>query len=159
MKSLYNCIEFIHIFTQLYPEILYVIMNYWMVKQEPSTYSWDDFVRDKKTAWTGVRNYQARNFLQQMRKGDPVVFYHSGKKAMAVGLAKVSKEAYQDSTTDDARWFAVDLSVDKAFITPVMPAAMKQFPELADLHLFKQSRLSVMPLTKKQFDTINLLSD
>lgn len=134
-------------------------MNYWMVKQEPSTYSWDDFAREKKTAWSGVRNYQARNFLRQMKKGDLVIFYHSGKNAAAVGSAKVARGAYQDPTTDDERWSAVDLSVAKKFTRPVTPAEMKKDRRLEDLPLFKQSRLSVMPVTREQFEAVEALSE
>src|SRR6266498_4408207 len=93
--------------------------SYWMVKQEPNTYSWDDFVRDGETDWTGVRNYQARNNLREMKTGDRVLFYHSGKDKAVVGLAEVIKAAYPDPTADDEQWIAVDLKPLRGFVNPV----------------------------------------
>src|ERR1041384_3258558 len=93
--------------------------NYWLVKQEPEDYSWDDLVRDKKTAWTGVRNFQARNNLRNMKTGDSVLFYHSGKEKSVVGIAEVAKAAYPDPTAEDESWIAVDLKPRKALANPV----------------------------------------
>jgi predicted RNA-binding protein with PUA-like domain len=128
--------------------------NYWMVKQEPETYSWSDFVRDGRTDWTGVRNYQARNNLRQMQTGDRVLFYHSGKDKAVVGIAEVARAAYADPTADDPQWVAVDLKPVKAFEAQVFLAAIRYDKRLGGLPLIRQSQLSVMPLTKDEFDTI-----
>ena len=129
-------------------------MNFWLVKQEPSKYSWDEFVRDKETYWDGVRNYQARNNLMKMKIGDLVMFYHSVVGKEVVGLAKVSKEFYPDPTIDDSRWMVVNLKQCKSMSIPVTLDAIKIHPDLSDIALIKQSRLSVMPLTRKEFKTI-----
>ena len=128
--------------------------KYWMVKQEPETYSWDDFVKDGQTDWTGVRNYQARNNLREMRVGERVLFYHSGKGKEVVGLAEVAKSAYADPTADDPQWVAVDLKPVKPLATPVQLAAIRYDDRLSQLPLIRQSQLSVMPLTKDEFDVI-----
>jgi predicted RNA-binding protein with PUA-like domain len=128
--------------------------NYWMVKQEPETYSWDDFVSDGETDWTGVRNYQARNNLRQMKIGDSVLFYHSGKEKAVVGAAEVLKAAYPDPTGNDPQWVAVDLKPVKPFDAPVPLAAIRYDERLSGLPLIRQSQLSVMPLTKDEFDAI-----
>lgn len=128
--------------------------KYWMVKQEPETYSWDNFVKDGSTDWTGVRNYQARNNLKDMKIGDRVLFYHSGKGKEVVGLAEVLKSAYPDPTAEDPQWVAVDLKPIKALATPVQLAAIRYDKRLSQLPLIRQSQLSVMPLTKDEFDTI-----
>ena len=128
--------------------------NHWMVKQEPEVYSWDDFVRDGKTDWTGVRNYQARNNLREMKTGDRVLFYHSGKEKAVVGIAEVLKGAYPDPTADDPQWVAVDLKPVKSFEVPVLLAAIRYDKRLSALPLIRQSQLSVMPLTKDEFDAI-----
>jgi predicted RNA-binding protein with PUA-like domain len=128
--------------------------NHWMVKQEPETYSWDDFVNDGRTDWTGVRNYQARNNLREMKTGDRVLFYHSGKHKAVVGVAEVVKSAYTDPTGDDPQWLAVDLKPVKALTTPVQLAAIRYDARLSALPLIRQSQLSVMPLTKDEFETI-----
>jgi len=128
--------------------------NYWMVKQEPETYSWADFVRDGKTDWTGVRNYQARNNLREMKAGDSVLFYHSGKEKAVVGIAQVLRAAYADPTADDPQWVAVDLKPVKPLDTPVQLAAIRYDKRLSALPLIRQSQLSVMPLTKDEFDAI-----
>jgi len=125
-----------------------------MVKQEPEAYSWDDFVADGRTDWTGVRNYQARNNLRQMRIGDKVLFYHSGKEKAVVGTAEVVKSAYADPTADDAQWVAVDLKPGKPFNTAVQLAAIRYDKRLSQLPLIRQSQLSVMSLTKDEFDVI-----
>ena len=128
--------------------------NYWMVKQEPETYSWNDFVRDGSTDWSGVRNYQARNNLRAMKAGDKVLFYHSGKGKEVVGLAEVVKPAYPDPTADDPQWVAVDLKPVKPLANSVQLAAIRYDKRLSQLPLIRQSQLSVMPLTKDEFDVI-----
>src|SRR5438445_7954511 len=128
--------------------------NYWMVKQEPETYSWDTLVKDRQTDWTGVRNFQARNNLRQMKTGDRVLFYHSGKDKAVVGIAEVAKAAYADPTADDPQWVAVDIKPVKPLKEAVPLAAIRYTSKLANLPLIRQSQLSVMPLTKEEFDTI-----
>ena len=125
-----------------------------MVKQEPETYSWTDFVNDGRTDWSGVRNYQARNNLREMKNGDRVLFYHSGKDKAVVGLAEVVKGAYTDPTADDPQWVAVDLKPVKPLGAPVPLAAIRYDKRLSQLPLIRQSQLSVMPLTKDEFDVI-----
>ena len=129
-------------------------MNYWMVKQEPDSYSWDDFAKDGKTDWTGVRNYQARNNLRDMKVGDKVLFYHSNIGKEVVGIAKVTKAAFPDPTADDDKWVAVELSPVKPLKKPVGLGQMKENLALRDLKLIRQSQLSVMPVTKDEFDEI-----
>jgi predicted RNA-binding protein with PUA-like domain len=133
--------------------------SYWMVKQEPETYSWSDFVSDGRTDWTGVRNYQARNNLREMKSGERVLFYHSGKEKAVVGLAEVVKSAYPDPTADDAQWVAVDLKPIKALKNPVPLAAIRYDKRLSQLPLIRQSQLSVMSLTKDEFDIIVATGD
>jgi predicted RNA-binding protein with PUA-like domain len=130
------------------------ISGLWMVKQEPETYSWDDFVRDGKTDWTGVRNFQARNNLRNMKVGDRVLFYHSGTGKCVVGIAEVAKAAYPDPTANDPQWVAVDLKPVKPLKAEVPLAAIRYNPKLGNLPLIRQSQLSVMPLTKDEFDVI-----
>jgi predicted RNA-binding protein with PUA-like domain len=129
-------------------------MNYWLVKSEPFKYSWAQFVKDKKTFWDGVRNYTARNNMRAMEKGDLVLFYHSNEGKEVVGIAKVVTEAYQDPTIDDASWSVVDLSPVKAMKSPVTLADVKAEPELADMQLVRQSRLSVSAVTKEEFELV-----
>lgn len=129
-------------------------MNYWLVKSEPFKYSWDQFVKDGHTFWDGVRNYQARNNLKAMKKGDEVLFYHSNEGLAVVGLAKVAKEHYQDPTTPDPNWVVVDLKPVKPFKKPVTLAEMKVEKRLADLSLIRQGRLSVCNVSAEEFATI-----
>ena len=129
-------------------------MNYWLVKSEPLKYSWDHFVKDKRTYWDGVRNYQARNNLNAMKKGDAVLFYHSTEGLAVVGIARVIKEAYQDPTTEDQRWVVVDLEPVESLQQPVLLSEMKQDQRLQNIALIRQSQLSVMPLTKEEFEVI-----
>ncbi|CAA9251645.1 MAG: Protein of unknown function DUF55 [uncultured Adhaeribacter sp.] len=129
-------------------------MQYWLVKSEPEAYSWADLVKDGKTAWTGVRNFQARNNIQQMKIGDPVLFYHSVSEKAIVGLAKVIREAYPDPTTDDIRWQTVDLAPARDFKTAVTLDQVKQDQRLENIALLRQSRLSVMPLKPEEYDII-----
>jgi predicted RNA-binding protein with PUA-like domain len=126
-------------------------MNYWLVKSEPEAYSWAQFLKDRKTAWTGVRNFQARNNLRAMKKGDLVFFYHSVSEKQVVGLASVAKEFYSDPTVEEGDWVCVDLIPKKTLAKPVILEAIKTDRVLKDTLLVKQSRLSVIPLTEKQF--------
>jgi len=132
--------------------------NSWLVKQEPEDYSWDDLVRDKKTAWTGVRNFQARNNLRNMKAGDAVLFYHSGKDKSVVAIAEVAKAAYPDPTADDDSWIAVDIKPVKRLPKPVPLADIRANAKLHDLLLVRQSRLSVMPVSQEDFDEIVKMS-
>ena len=127
--------------------------SYWLVKSEPFKYSWETFVEDGSTYWDGVRNYTARNNLRAMKKGDAVLYYHSNEGKEVVGIAKVTKEAYQDPTTD-GDWSVVDLAPVKPMKEAVTLADIKADRSLAEVALVKQSRLSVMPIEKKHFDRI-----
>jgi predicted RNA-binding protein with PUA-like domain len=122
------------------------MMKYWMVKQEPDSYPWERFVRDGRTAWTGVRNFQARNNLRAMKKGDEVFYYHSVTGKSVMGLARVAREAYPDPTAKEGDWSCVDLVPLKACRAPVTLEAIKAEPRLSALPLLRQSRLSVMPV-------------
>lgn len=128
--------------------------NFWLVKQEPSDYSWADFVADGSTSWTGVRNFAARNNLRRMSKGDEVLFYHSGEDKAVVGIAKVARTAYRDTTAKEGDWSAVDLVPVKALPQPVTLREIKAKPALKNIALVRQSRLSVMPLAAKEFGFI-----
>lgn len=131
--------------------------QYWLVKQEPEDYSWDDFVRDGRTAWTGVRNYAARNNLKAMQSGDSVLFYHSGEAKSVVGLARVARAAFPDPTADEAGWVAVELTPVEALPKPVTLAQIKAEASLQKIGLVRQSRLSVMPLQPAEFARIRKL--
>ncbi len=129
-------------------------MAHWLVKSEPSKYSWEQFVQDKQTSWDGVRNYTARNNLKAMKKGDEVFFYHSNEGLEIVGIAKVVKEAYQDPTTDDANWVVIDLKPVKKLKKPVSLVAIKAEKRLADIALVRLGRLSVSPVTDEEWNII-----
>jgi len=129
-------------------------MNYWLVKSEPTEYSYDDLVKDGSTYWDGVRNYTARNNMKSMKIGDKVLFYHSVNEKSVVGISKVIKEYYQDPTTDDERWVVVDLAPEIKLTNPVTLSEIKADPGLVDIALVRQSRLSVMPLDKTAFTRI-----
>ena len=129
-------------------------MNYWLVKSEPSAYGWDQLVKDKKTTWDGVRNYAARTHLKAMKKGDEVLFYHSNEGTEIVGIAKVDKEAYQDPTTEDTNWVAVDLKPYKKLKKPVSLSQVKADKHLKDMALVRIGRLSVQPVTEKEWKLI-----
>lgn len=129
-------------------------MNHWLVKQEPTAYSWEQFVKDGVTAWTGVRNFQARNHLRAMKRGDLVLFYHSVVGKAVVGVAKVSREAYADPTAEEGDWACVDMVPVKALKAPVSLEQIKAEPALSEIGLLRQSRLSVMPLSAGEFDVI-----
>ena len=134
-------------------------MNYWLAKSEPFKYSWDDFLKDGSTYWDGVRNYQARNNLKAMKVKDKVFFYHSNEGLQVVGVAEVIKEHYQDPTTGDQRWVVVDLKPVDTLKNPVTLAQIKQESSLKEISLVRQGRLSVMPLSKKEFDKILEMSE
>ncbi len=132
-------------------------MNYWLVKQEPEKYSFDDLLKEGATDWTGVRNYQARNNLRLMRAGDRVLFYHSVSEKQIVGIAEVSKEEFPDPT--DEKWIAVELKPLEKFAKSVSLDEIKAEKSLANIALLKQSRLSVMPLTKAEYEKITELAE
>ncbi len=125
--------------------------NHWLVKSEPDAYSWQQFLKDGGTAWTGVRNFQARNHLRAMKLGDPVLFYHSVTDKSVVGLARVRREAYADPTAKEGDWSCIDLEPVKPLAKPVSLEDIKSDSVLKDIALVKQSRLSVTPLTDTQF--------
>ena len=133
-------------------------MNYWLVKQEPDAYSWDNFVKDGKTAWTGVRNFAARLNLRAMKKGDPVFYYHSNTGKEIVGIARVEKEAYPDPTATEGDWSCVDLVAVKSLKNPVTLDTLKADKILKEMKLVKISRLSVSPVTKEEYERILELS-
>jgi len=128
--------------------------SFWLVKQEPSSYSWLDFIAEGQTSWTGVRNYAARNNLRKMQKGDEVLFYHSGEDKAVVGIAKVMRTAYRDLTAKEGDWSTVDLGAVKALRRPVTLREIKANPRLKGISLVRQSRLSVMPFAKSEFQEI-----
>jgi predicted RNA-binding protein with PUA-like domain len=129
-------------------------MAHWLIKSEPVKYSWDKFVEDKQTFWDGVRNYQARNNLKAMKKGEDVFFYHSNEGLEIVGIAKVAKEAYQDPTTDDPNWVVVDFKPVKKLKKPVTLATIKADVRLEKISLIKLGRLSVCPIRDEEWDII-----
>jgi len=133
--------------------------QYWLVKQEPEAYSWSDFVKERRTAWTGVRNFQARNNLRAMKKGDLVFFYHSVTDKAVIGLARVEKEQYPDPTADEGDWCVVDIVPVKALKRPVTLDQIKADKVLQNMKLVRQSRLSVTPLTETEFERLLLLSE
>jgi len=129
-------------------------MAYWLVKSEPSKYSWEQFVKDGQTFWDGVRNYAARNHLKAMKKGDEVFFYHSNEGLAIVGIARVVREAYQDPTTDEVAWVVVDLKPVRKLKQPVELQEIKNDPRLKDMALLRIGRLSVQPVTPKEWDIV-----
>ncbi len=133
--------------------------KYWLVKVEPDAYSWADFVKDGKTAWTGVRNYQARNNLRSMQNGDPVFYYHSVTEKQVVGLARVEREAYPDPTAKEGDWSAVDLTPVKPLAKPVSLDTIKSDAILKNMLLVRHSRLSVSPLDETQFKRLLALAE
>jgi len=138
------------------PGVLGIVsaMNFWLVKQEPEAYSWADFVRDGTTSWTGVRNFQARNNLRTMKRGDVVFFYHSVSEKQVVGLARGAKEAYADPTATEGDWSCIDFKALKALKVPVSLDTIKADPILGVMALVKQSRLSVLPVTPPQAERL-----
>jgi len=129
-------------------------MAYWLVKSEPGKYSWEQFEKDKQTFWDGVRNYAARNHLKSMKKGDEVLFYHSNEGLEIVGIAKVAKEAYKDPTTDDEAWVVVDLKPYKRIKKPVSLEKIKADKRLSNMALVRLGRLSVQPVTEKEWNIV-----
>ena len=129
-------------------------MNYWLMKSEPGAYSWDDMLKDGRTYWDGVRNYTARNNMKSMKVGDRAFFYHSVKEKTIIGVVKIVKEYYQDPTTDDDRWVVVDIEPELTLNNPITLEQVKSDDRLSDMVLVKQSRLSVQPVTKEEFDII-----
>jgi predicted RNA-binding protein with PUA-like domain len=133
-------------------------MAYWLVKSEPSVYSWEQFQKDGRTSWEGVRNYAARNHLKAMKKGDEVFYYHSNEGLSIVGIARVIKEAYQDPTTDEEAWVTIDLKPVKSLKHPVSMKAIKKEARLQNMALLRISRLSVQPVTEEEWKVILELS-
>jgi predicted RNA-binding protein with PUA-like domain len=133
-------------------------MNYWLCKSDPEEYGWDQLVKDKKTNWTGVRNYAARNHMRAMKKGDKILIYHSGNESAVVGIAKVTREAFQDPTTDEDAWVAIELASVKALKKAVPLNAIKTENDLKNMVLLKISRLSVQPVTEAEFHKVVELS-
>jgi predicted RNA-binding protein with PUA-like domain len=129
-------------------------MNHWLVKSEPVKYSWEKFLSEGRTFWDGVRNYQARNNLREMKEGDLVLYYHSNEGKAVVGIAKVVKSFYQDPTTSDPNWVVVDLAPVESLKNPVTLEQIKADPQLKDIGLVRQGRLSVMGMKKEEFDRI-----
>jgi predicted RNA-binding protein with PUA-like domain len=140
------------------PVLRYGMKNFWLAKQEPSSYSWSDFVAEGETSWTGVRNFAARNNLRKMRKGDEVLFYHSGDEKAVIGIAKVTRTAYPDSTAKEGDWSTVNLAAVKPLLRPVTLREIKANSRLKGIPLVRQSRLSVMPLTEPEFREIVKMS-
>lgn len=129
-------------------------MAYWLVKSEPSVYSWSQLGKDKKTTWDGVRNYAARNNLRAMKKGEEVLFYHSNDGVEIVGIAKVAKEAYQDPTTDDTAWLVVDIKPFKKLPTPVSLIQVKADKRLSNMDLVRLGRLSVQTVKDEEWEVV-----
>lgn len=127
-------------------------MNFWLLKTEPSTFSWSDLVRDKKAVWDGVRNFQARKHLKEMKKGDRAFIYHTGEEKSVVGISTVTREAYPEPKDPD--WYAVDLAPDKPLKNPVALSKVRLDKSLQKMVLVKAARLSVQPVTKEEFDRI-----
>jgi len=133
-------------------------VNHWLVKSEPEAYAWETFLRDKKTVWSGVRNFAARNHLRAMRKGDQVLFYESVTTKAVVGVAEVTKEAFPDATAKEGDWSAVELKAVSNLPQPVTLAQIKAEGSLASIMLVRQGRLSVVPLTAAEFEIIMSLA-
>jgi len=134
-------------------------MNYWLIKSEPFKYSWDNFVKEGKSVWDGVRNYQARNNMKSMQVGDWALFYHSNEGMEVIGIAEVTKEFYQDPTTEDPRWVVVEFKPIKKLNKSVSLKQIKEDSRLENMVLIKNSRLSVQPVLKEEFDIIIALSE
>ena len=134
-------------------------MNYWLIKSEPNTYSWDSLVQKGVDHWDGVRNFKARNNIKAMKKGDLCLFYHSVNEKAVVGIAEVVKEYYKDPTTDDHRWYVMDVKPHKKLKRPVTLAEVKADERLSEMQLVRYSRLSVQAVKKEEFDIILELSE
>ena len=133
--------------------------NYFLTKTDPETYSWDDFEKDKITSWDGIRNYAARNHMKSMKKGDLILMYHSGGESSIKGLAIVTKEAYQDPTTDEVAWISVELKAGKKLKNEITLKQVKANSKLKNMLLIKISRLSVMPVSENEFNEIISMSE
>jgi predicted RNA-binding protein with PUA-like domain len=133
--------------------------QYWLVKQEPESFSWDQFVTEGRTAWTGVRNFQARNHLRQMKKGDSVFYYHSGTQKQVVGLARVEREAYADPTAEEGDWSCVDLVPVRPLARPITLAEIRDDKILGTMAMLKQTRLSVTPVSAEQHARLKRLAE
>ncbi len=133
--------------------------GYWLVKSEPSTYSWQKLMTEKRAVWDGVRNFEARNNLRVMKKGDLVLFYHSNEGKEVVGIARVDREAYADPTANEGDWSAVEITPKKALQMPVSLAQCKSDPQLADFALVKKPRISVVPATPSEFARVLVLGN
>lgn len=134
-------------------------MAYWLIKSEPSVYAWSQFLKDKKTHWNGVRNYQAANNMKAMKKGDLAFFYHSNEGKEIIGIAEIIKEAYPDPSDETGKFVMVDVKPTETLNTPVTLATIKSDPALKDMALIKQSRLSVCPVTKAEWAHIIKISN
>ncbi len=134
-------------------------MNYWLLKTEPFKYSWENLQEDEHTYWDGVRNYQARNNLQAMKKGDMAYIYHSNEGKEIVGIAMVIKESYPDPTIDDDRWVAVDIAPVKSLEQPISLKELKANPKLENMSMLRQGRLSVCPISQEEWDEILRMSE
>jgi len=133
-------------------------MDYWLLKTEPGTYSWQELVKDENTNWDGVRNYQARNFLRDIKKGDLALIYHSGKEKSVVGIASVLKSGYPDpDPVKKGDWVQIDIQARQSLKSPVSLQQIKAEPRLKEMWIMKSSRLSVMPVTSSQFEVIKKL--
>lgn len=132
-------------------------MNYWLMKTEPGTYSWDDLVKDKKTTWDGVRNFQARNNLKAMKKGDIAFFYHSGEDKAIIGTAKIAKESFPDPKDKD--WVAVEITIERKLKKPITLAEVKAEKQLSNMALVRSSRLSVQPVRDEEMNLLMKMSD
>ena len=133
--------------------------KYWLLKSEPGSYSWDNLIAEGRAVWDGVRNYQARNNIREMSKGDRAFFYHSGKSREVVGVMDVLSASYPDPTIDDERWLAVDVKANKALKRAVALSEIREESSLSEIALIRNSRLSVMPLSEKEFKTILAMSE
>lgn len=129
-------------------------MAYWIIKSDPDEYSWEDFNSDSVTSWTGIRNFQARNYLGQMKLGDTILFYLSGKSKKIVGLAEILKEAYPDPTANEGEWLAVEIAALKSLRKAVSLEQMKEHAKLQDMLLLRQQRISVTPLSDEEYQVI-----
>lgn len=158
-KWIYKPEKIFNLVTQTQTSNLKLNMAYWLVKSEPSAYSWEQLEKDKQTQWTGVRNYAARIHLKAMKKGDEVFYYHSNEGLHIVGIAKVSKEAYPDATAKEGEWVAVDLKPVKKLKHPVSLQQMKSEKRLKDMALIRIGRLSVQPVTDEEWKVVMELSE
>lgn len=140
-------------------QLEYYILQYWLLKSDPEAYSWENLEKDKTTVWDGIRNFQARNNLKLMKVGDIALFYHSNQGTDIVGQVVITKEAYNDPSTDDIRWFVIEIGIDRKYKRSITLAEMKKNPILQNIGLIKQSRLSVMPISPEEYNEIVNICD